>query len=120
MKTTPEMVEELRRCEKAASAAPWEKAEWPDEYDGCVSVSVILHDPAQRMRRQVIEGFMSGTDHAEMLSIWRANAALIAAARNALPSLLDDHEALTTENARLRAIVAEMTVLPAMAQPEGE
>jgi DNA repair exonuclease SbcCD ATPase subunit len=73
---TPELLAELRRLEKAATPGPWTDEE---------------------SRVHVPKGDVATCDDVNHIADSEANAALIAAARNALPALLDHIETLTAE-----------------------
>jgi hypothetical protein len=99
---TPETLAELRRLHETATPGPW----YHDENEDFVYTRDEFGDADGEIR--------CDTDCDE------ADAAFIAATRNALPDLLDEIERLRAENGRLRLAVAKATISAAKALDEVE
>jgi hypothetical protein len=97
MTLTPERIAELRALDAAAANAPW-KAESP--FTGNDWLVCSLGSDFESKHWAVVT---DGVHASDLRGCAREDAALIAAARNALPELLDEIE-------RLRAILEPLRV----------
>jgi hypothetical protein len=88
---TPDQIRELERLEKAATPPPWDTSFARDE-DGGVPLLYKGVDALHYRVCNMTSNFPAGTEHGDQ-EITDAN--LIAAARNALPSLLRQRTALS-------------------------
>jgi hypothetical protein len=90
----PVDLKELRRLHEAATPRPWQSER---AYDGRRSVCIL-----RSISTTLCVNSEGDAWHEHPEENFQQNAALIAAARNALPSLLDEIERLREENARLK------------------
>ncbi|MEK9810300.1 MAG: hypothetical protein VW362_07610 [Candidatus Nanopelagicales bacterium] len=119
-------LDDLRRLEREATPGPWRVGHCDDE--ACMSV-VLVHTGEPPEGRSAYEWAFE--HHAQVVALtlyqlprvvdhgtkkWDENAALIAAARNALPYLLDQAE----EAERLRGLLRRMRADPTVQTNEPE
>ena len=93
-------IAELRKLEAAATPGPWGCAR-PDDVDGMEECAIAVYTASELAQKEDAPSCIAAVN--DNWGEYQSNAALIAAARNALPRLLATIEALLAEDENKQA-----------------